>query len=69
MYIGHYKSVNKSNELFSSKRDELDFPTQIEYKGDLYLLTTTHMASSQSQENNIMSMAKRHSIPYNIKID
>jgi hypothetical protein len=69
MYIGHYKSVNKSNELFSSKRDKLDFPTQIKYKGDLYLLTATHMASSISQENNITSMAKKHSIPYNIKID
>jgi hypothetical protein len=69
VYIGHYKSVNKSNELFSSKRDKLDFPMQIEYKGDLYLLTTTHMASSKSQENNITSMAKKHNIPFNIKID
>mgnify|MGYP007114283722 CR=1 FL=1 len=69
MYIGHYKSVNKSNELFSSKRDKLDFPMQIKYKGDLYLLTTTHMASSKSQETNITSMAKKHNIPFNIKID
>jgi hypothetical protein len=69
MYIGHYKSVNKSNELFSSKRDQLDFPTQIEYKGERYSLTATHMASSKSQENNIINMAKKYNIPYNIKID
>jgi len=69
MYIGHYKSVNSSNEFFSEKRNELDFPTQVEYKGMRYLLKATHIVSSNTQEKNVMSMAKKHGIPFNIKID
>lgn len=69
MYIGHYKSVNSAEEFFSSKRKSLDFPTQIEYKGKRYLLTTTHMASTKKQEQNIKNRAKELNIPFGIKLD
>jgi hypothetical protein len=69
MYIGHYKAVNSANEFFSAKRKTLDFPAQVEYKGERYSITTTHMATTKSQEKNIKDRAKALGIPSNIKVD
>ena len=40
MFIGYYKSVNSSKEFYSIKREDLNFPMQVEYKGDRYLKET-----------------------------
>lgn len=69
MYIGHYKSVNSANEFFSVKRKDLDFPTQVEYKGTRYLLGATHIVSTKTQESNIKSRAKELGIPFGVKLD
>ena len=69
MYIGHYKSVASANEFFSSKRKNLDFPTQVEHKGQRYLLHATHIASTKGQEPNIKERAKQLGIPFGIKLD
>lgn len=69
MYIGHYKSVSSANEFFSTKRKDLDFPTQVEYKGNRYLLNATHIVATKGQENNIKNRAKQLNIPFNIKLD
>jgi hypothetical protein len=68
MYIGHYKSVSSASEFFSSKRKELDFPVQVEYKGERYLLFTTHIAATKSQESNMKARAKELNIPFGIKL-
>jgi hypothetical protein len=68
MFIAHYKSVNSPEEFFSSKRDSLDFPTQVEYKGKRYLLNTTHIASSISQEKKIISYAQDNRIDFNVEV-
>ena len=68
MFIGQYKSVNSPDELFSLKRDSLDFPTQIEYNGQRYLLTTTHFADSPSREKRLKEYAKKNSIIFDISI-
>lgn len=69
MYIGYYKAVNKSKEFYSKKRINLDFPSQVEYMGEKYLLVTTHIATSKAQENNIEKRATELKIPYSIEID
>lgn len=68
MYIGHYKSVNSASEFFSEARDTLDFPTQVSYKKERYLLFATHIASTNSQKKNIESRAKQLNIKCNVKI-
>lgn len=68
MYIAHYKSVSSSKEFFSSKRKQLDFPVQVEYKGERYSLFATHIVSTKSQEQNIKNRAKELSIPFSIKL-
>jgi hypothetical protein len=68
MYIGHYKAVNSANEFFSQKRKDLNFPVQIEYKGERYLLHATHIASTKLQENNIKNRSKELGIPFGVKL-
>ncbi len=68
MYIANYKSVNSTNEFFSTKREKLDFPTQIEYKGERYSLNLTYIVSTKSQENSITDRAKEFNIPFNVKL-
>jgi hypothetical protein len=68
MYIGHYKAVNSANEFFSQKRKDLNFPTQIEYKGERYSLHATHIASTKLQENNIKNRSKELGIPFGVKL-
>ena len=69
MYIGHYKSVSSANEFFSVKRKDLDFPTQVEYKGSRYFLNATHIVTTKGQENNLKTRAKELNIPFGIKLD
>jgi hypothetical protein len=47
MFIGYYKSVASSKEFYSSKRSDLNFPIQVEYEGDRYLLNKTIQVSSE----------------------
>ena len=68
MYIAHYKSVLTSEEFYSKKRESLDFPTQVEYAGQRYLLKSTHMVSSPSMEKNLISTAEKYGIKVNIEI-
>lgn len=68
MYIAHYKSVQTKEEFYSEKKENLSFPMQVELAGQRYLLQSTYMASSPSQEKNIIEMAKRYNIKYNVKI-
>lgn len=69
MFIGHYKNVNKVDEFYSEKREGLNFPTQVEYKGSRYLLVNTYFANSKSQEDNIKKRAAELSILVDVKID
>jgi hypothetical protein len=69
MFIGYYKSVTSSKEFYSEKRKDLNFPIQVEYKGDRYLLSKTIQVSSNSHENNIINTAKKYGIEYDIRID
>lgn len=68
MYIAHYKSVSSTSEFFSSKRKDLDFPVQVEYKGERYLLFATHIAATKNQELNIKNRSKELGIPFGIKL-
>jgi hypothetical protein len=68
MFIGYYKSVNSSKEFYSKKRSNLNFPIQIEYNSDRYLLNKTIQVFSDSQEKNLIDTARRYGIEYNIEI-
>jgi hypothetical protein len=68
MFIGHYKSVNTSEEFYSTEREDLNFPTQVEYKSNKYLLTKTIQISS-SLKKNLAESAKRFNIDYDVKVD
>ena len=68
MFIGYYKSVNSSKEFYSSKREDLNFPMQVEYKGDRYLLGKT-IQVTLSGEKNLKETASRHGIECDVEID
>ena len=61
--------AKKVDKKLSSKRKDLDFPTQVEYKGERYSITSTHIVMTKKQENNIKNTAKKFSIPFSIKLD
>lgn len=69
MFIGYYKSVNTSKEFYSQKKEDLNFPIQVEYQGDRYLLSKTIQVSSRTQENNIKNTAKSYGIEYDIRVE
>lgn len=69
MFIGYYKSVNTSKEFYSQKKEDLNFPIQVEYQGDRYLLSKTIQVSSLTQENNIKNAAKSYGIEYDIRVE
>jgi hypothetical protein len=69
MYIGHYKSVNSSQEFYSLVRENLDFPTQAEYNKSRYLLQVTYSVPSKSMEERIITRAKELGIPTGVKVD
>lgn len=68
MYLAHYKSVSSPEEFFSSTRETLDFPTQVEFNNKRYLLNATHQVSTSSQLNRIISFAKENNIRYDVKV-
>lgn len=68
MYIGHYKSVSSSKEFFSSRRETLDFPTQLEYMGERYSLFRTLISDTPSKFRDIVNAAKKYGIPFDIKV-
>ncbi len=69
MFIGYYKSVGSSREFYSEKRKDLNFPVQVEYNGDRYLLNKTIQISGKTHEKNIIDTAKKYGIDYDIRID
>lgn len=69
MYVGHYKAVKSNNEFYSSKRETLDFPTQVEIKGERYLLHNTYAVPSSSILKSLYERAEDLGIPKDIKID
>lgn len=68
MYLAHYKSVSSPEEFFSSTRETLDFPTQVEFNKKRYLLNATHQVSTNSQLNKIIAFAKQNNIRYDVKV-
>jgi hypothetical protein len=68
MFVAHYKSVTSPEEFYSEKRDRLDFPTQVELNRKKYLLNTTYQVNSESRYNQLIEMAKKNNIQYNIKV-
>jgi len=69
MFIGHYKNVNKIDEFYSEKKDGLDFPAQVEYRGGKYSLINTYLVNSKRQEDNIKKRAQELNILVDVKID
>jgi len=69
MYIGHYKAVTTKDEFYSKTRQNLDFPMQVELSGVRYLLYSTYIASSPSQQNNIKQTAKKFNIKFDVEIE
>lgn len=69
MFIAHYKAVDKAKEFYSNRRSKLDFPTQVEYKNDKYLLSSTYIVSSDGLEKMIKEMAIKSNIDYNVELD
>lgn len=68
MYLAHYKSVSSPEEFFSSTRETLDFPTQVEFNKKRYLLNATHQVATSSQLDRIISFAKENNIRYDVKV-
>lgn len=68
MYIGHYKAVRSTTEFYSSVMDSLNFPTQVTYNNEKYLLTETYVASTPTQVKNIQSRAKELGIPFDVPL-
>jgi hypothetical protein len=69
MFIAHYKNTKSSKEFYSDTRDNLNFPTQVVYKGERYLLNRTIQVSSQNQFKRILSTVENQGVEYNVKID
>lgn len=69
MFIGHYKGVKTSTEFYSEERDTLNFPTQVVYKNERFLLNRTIQTSSTTQRQRVFDNAKEYNIEYNVKID
>lgn len=69
MFIGYYKGVKTSMEFYSEKRKDLNFPTQVVFDGERFLLNKTIQVGSKSQYEKIVETAKGYGIKYDIKID
>lgn len=68
MFIAHYKSVASPEEFYSSERETLDFPTQVEYEGKRYLLNNTYQVSTKSQKQRLATYAEENQIDFGIDI-
>jgi len=68
MFIGHYKSVNSPKEFYSEKRNSLDFPTQVEFMGERYLLNSTIQIATSKQQKGLYEVAKKNNINTDVKV-
>lgn len=69
MYLAHYKSVNQSKEFYSSTRNTLNFPVQVEMNGERYLLQSTYTVPSKAVHDRILQRADELGIQKNVSID
>ncbi len=69
MFIGHYKAVNKTSEFYSEAREDLQFPTQVVYSGDRYLLVRSVQLASSAVEKRFYKSLKDSGITFGVKID
>lgn len=69
MFIGHYKCVKSALEFYSVQRDNLNFPTQVVYKNERYLLFKSIQISSKKQYERVISTAKQFNIDTDVEID
>ena len=68
MFIGYYKSVNSLSEFYSETREDLNFPTQVEFRSERYILSKTIQLSSKSHHKKVIDAAKKYGILYDIKV-
>lgn len=68
MFIAHYKSVSSPEEFFSSERETLDFPTQVEHNGKRYLLNNTYQFTTKSQKTRLTNFAKENEIDFGVEL-
>lgn len=68
MFIAHYKSVSSPEEFFSSERETLDFPTQVERNGKRYLLNNTYQFTTKSQKTRLTNFAKENEIDFGVEL-
>lgn len=69
MFIGYYKSVNSNKDFYSETRNNLDFPTQVVYKNERFLLNKTIQLYSDSQLKKVIDSAKKNLVEHDVKID
>ena len=69
MFIGYYKSVNSNKDFYSETRSNLDFPTQVVYKNERFLLNKTIQLYSDSQLKKVIDSAKKNLVEHDVKID
>jgi hypothetical protein len=68
MFVGHYKCVNSPEEFYSKKRESLDFPSQVEVNKKRYMLSKTYHVASESKYKDLIDVAKKNSIQYDIEV-
>lgn len=68
MYIAHYKSVNSSKEFYTQKRQNLDFPTQVQMNNERYMLNATYIVSAKTMYEKIKARAEELNVPFGIEI-
>lgn len=68
MFIGYYKSVSSASEFYSSPRSDLNFPTQVEYKNERYLLNKTIQIYGDNIKR-LIKLAKDQNVDFNVELD
>ena len=69
MFVGHYKCVSSPEEFYSTRRNSLDFPSQVEVNKKRYMLARTYHIASDSKYDQFVEAAERNSIPHGIEIN
>lgn len=68
MFIGYYKSVNSNKEFYSAPRGDLNFPTQVEYKDERYLLNKTIQIYGDNIKR-LIKLARDQNVDFNVELD
>ncbi len=68
MYIAYYKSVNSSKEFYTQKRENLDFPTQVQMNNERFMLSSTYIVSAKTMYEKIKIRAEELDIPFDVEI-